>query len=69
MSYGTVIQRIKTLSEEATMAVSAATNSSDMVTVYDNFEQMEGVKEQLTVFSIRSLLLRSFMDVKSRMEV
>jgi hypothetical protein len=28
------------------MAVSAAANSSDSVTVYDNFEQMEGVKEQ-----------------------
>ena len=46
VSYDTVIQRIKTPSEEATMAVSAAANSSDSVTVYDNFEQMEGVKEQ-----------------------
>lgn len=46
VSYDTVIQRIKTLSEEATMAISAAASSSDSVTVYDNFEQMEGVKEQ-----------------------
>jgi len=34
------------LSEEATMAVSIAINSSDSGTVYDNFKQMEGVKEQ-----------------------
>jgi len=46
VSYDTVLQRIKALSEEATTAVSAAAKSSDSVTVYDNFEQMEGVKEQ-----------------------
>lgn len=46
MSYSTILRVVKSLSHEAIASVTAAGRSQNSVTVYDNFEQMEGVREQ-----------------------
>lgn len=45
-SYQTISRTIKLLSDKATDSVALAGGSLDAVTAYDNFEQVEGVKEQ-----------------------
>ncbi|KAL9594964.1 MAG: hypothetical protein Q9179_005170 [Wetmoreana sp. 5 TL-2023] len=46
VSYHTVLNIIKKQSEQAATQVTALGQSDASVTAYDNFEQMEGVKEQ-----------------------
>ncbi|KAH6988806.1 hypothetical protein BKA56DRAFT_476293, partial [Ilyonectria sp. MPI-CAGE-AT-0026] len=46
VSYGTVIRAIKEQSARATAQVERMGQTDDTVTAYDNFEVMEGVKEQ-----------------------
>jgi hypothetical protein len=46
VSYGTVIRAIKEQSTRAAVQVERMGQSDDSVTAYDNFEVMEGVKEQ-----------------------
>jgi len=46
VSYDTILKTTKALSRESADTVAEAGQSPKAVTVYDNFEQMEGVKEQ-----------------------
>ncbi|KAL2047108.1 hypothetical protein N7G274_001127 [Stereocaulon virgatum] len=46
VSYHTILNIIKKQSEHAAAQVTASGQSDASVTAYDNFEQMEGVKEQ-----------------------
>jgi hypothetical protein len=46
VSYQSILRLIKQLSEDAAKSVAEAGHSDNAVTAYDNFEQMEGVKEQ-----------------------
>ena len=45
VSYSTILRVVKSLSDEAIASVTAAGRSQNSVTVYDNFKQMEGVRE------------------------
>jgi len=46
VSYHTILNTIKKQSEQAAVQVTVVRQSSNLVTAYDNFEQIEGVKEQ-----------------------
>lgn len=46
VAYHTILNIIKKQSEHAAAQVTAAGQSNASVTAYDNFEQMESVKEQ-----------------------
>ncbi|KAH0538357.1 hypothetical protein FGG08_005052 [Glutinoglossum americanum] len=46
ISYDTIMKNVRTLSKDSADEVVSAGQASNAVTVYDNFEQTEGVREQ-----------------------
>jgi hypothetical protein len=46
VSYSTIQRVLKSLSDQAIASVATAGRSQNSVTVYDNFEQMEGVRDE-----------------------